>query len=233
MSAIAIAEVAAPGDCLCKGPSASQFDCGSGTTRRHSDGGIYATLVGKVHIDDEYEYDEGGCNDTETRGAKKKRKVVHVLSFKECGAAHATVLRIGDECVGRVTRVTTTQVFVSILYAGGTELRQRGRGVVRKEDVRATEVDKIAMNDCFRPGDIIKAAVISLGDSWQYYLSTSDPQHGVLYGFSGSNALMHPVNEGEMLDVSTKRRFKRKVAVIVAKGDDGDDDDDGGDDMKE
>lgn len=202
----AISKVAAPGDCLCKGPSAVQYESGSGTARR-SDGGLYATLAGNVRIDD-------GHGD---------KKVVHILSFRDCGPAQELVLRIGDECVGRVARVTSSQVYVTILYVGGKELPQRGRGVVRKEDVRATEIDKVATNECFRPGDIIKAAVISLGDSWQYYLSTTDSQHGVLYGFSDSNILLQPVNESEMMDVSSKKRFKRKVAVTVVEDEDNDD----------
>jgi exosome complex component CSL4 len=34
-------------------------------------------------------------------------------------------------------------------------------GVIRSQDVRATEKDKIRMGDCFRPGDIVRATVVS------------------------------------------------------------------------
>lgn len=54
----------------------------------------------------------------------------------------------------------------------------------RLEDIRATEVDKIHIGSCYRPGDIIKAEVISLGTSRDYYLSTSQNHLGVVYAKS-------------------------------------------------
>jgi exosome complex RNA-binding protein Csl4 len=38
------------------------------------------------------------------------------------------------------------------------------------QDVRSTEVDRVEMSKCFRPGDIVRARIVSLGDSRQYYL---------------------------------------------------------------
>lgn len=34
-------------------------------------------------------------------------------------------------------------------------------GVIRSQDVRATEKDKIKMGECFRPNDIVRATVVS------------------------------------------------------------------------
>ena len=43
---------------------------------------------------------------------------------------------------------------------------QRGfHGIIRKENVRQSEVDKVEMVDCFRPGDLIKAKLVALGSS--------------------------------------------------------------------
>lgn len=36
--------------------------------------------------------------------------------------------------------------------------------------MRATEIDKVQTQACFRPGDIVRAVVISLGDARSYYL---------------------------------------------------------------
>lgn len=44
---------------------------------------------------------------------------------------------------------------------GDTVLSRPYRGMLRKEDVRATEKDKVEMIKCFRPGDIILARVVS------------------------------------------------------------------------
>ena len=56
--------------------------------------------------------------------------------------------------------------------------------VRRLEDVRATEIDKVQIANCFRPGDIIKAEVVSLGTSRDYYLSTAQNHLGVVYAKS-------------------------------------------------
>ncbi len=84
----------------------------------------------------------------------------------------------------------------------------------RQQDVRATEIDKVSashgidslpghacrlhrqlpnkctsllqveMYSCFRPGDLVRAEVISLGDSRSYYLSTAKNDLGVVYAKS-------------------------------------------------
>lgn len=56
--------------------------------------------------------------------------------------------------------------------------------VCRLEDVRAAEIDKVQIASCFRPGDIVKAEVVSLGTSRDYYLSTAQNHLGVVYAKS-------------------------------------------------
>ncbi len=60
----------------------------------------------------------------------------------------------------------------------------------RQQDVRSTEVDKVEIYKCFRPGDIIKAEVISLGDSRSYFLSTAKNEYGVIFATSVAGTLM-------------------------------------------
>ncbi|KAE8259208.1 hypothetical protein A4X13_0g1158 [Tilletia indica] len=59
-------------------------------------------------------------------------------------------------------------------------------GVIRAQDVRATEKDKVRLADCFRVGDIVRASVISLGDARSYFLSTAENRLGVIYAVSSS-----------------------------------------------
>ena len=55
--------------------------------------------------------------------------------------------------------------------------------------MRATEVDKLDIYDCFRPGDVIKAEVVSLGDARSYFLSTAKNELGVVYAKCAGSGL--------------------------------------------
>ena len=41
-----------------------------------------------------------------------------------------------------------------ILCIGETVLKHKFRGMLKKEDVRATERDKVKLYECFRPGEL-------------------------------------------------------------------------------
>jgi exosome complex component CSL4 len=149
----------------------------------------------------------------------------------------------GSTILGRITRVNARQANVSILIVDGQPCapgdwnscgytnQAAGEdpsgadftGVIRTQDVRQTEKDKIRMQDCFRPGDIVKAIVISLGDSRSYFLATTQNHLGVVYALpalsdtalnsrSHSQQPMIPINWQEMQDPQTGIIEKRKVA---------------------
>ena len=66
---------------------------------------------------------------------------------------------------------------------------------MRKEDVRLTEKDRVEMYNCFRPGDIVLARVISLGDPTAgYLLSTAENSLGVVIAKSEVGSVMVPVS---------------------------------------
>lgn len=122
------------------------------------------------------------------------------------------VPRPDSTVIARVTRVTPRQAYLSILIVDGqpcgsssstsSTFVQSGlgnhaagegegvdfQGVVRSQDVRSTEKDKVKIADCFRPGDIVRATVISLGDARSYYLSTAGNSLGVIYATSATSA---------------------------------------------
>lgn len=91
-----------------------------------------------------------------------------------------SVVSVGSEVIGQVTRIMTNQATVDIIAVENKILKQPTRGSIRREDARQTETDSLVMHNCFRPGDIVRASVISLGDARQYFLSTSQNEHGVL-----------------------------------------------------
>ncbi|KAJ7532577.1 hypothetical protein O6H91_13G010600 [Diphasiastrum complanatum] len=84
----------------------------------------------------------------------------------------------------------------------------------RQQDVRATEIDKVDMHASFRPGDIIRAEVLSLGDARAYYLSTAKNELGVVSAMSVAGATMVPISWQEMQCPLTNQTEPRKVAKV-------------------
>ena len=61
----------------------------------------------------------------------------------------------------KVTRISTRQATVAILVVGDTVLEGEWQGLIRVQDVRATEKDKVKIFESFRPGDVVRATVVS------------------------------------------------------------------------
>ena len=151
-----MASVVAPGDTL---GSCEQYLVGCGTYER--DGVVRSSLFGKVVIDS----NESG----------KSR--VNVVSFKTQATDY--VANVGDKVLCRVINSNFNQVYVEILSVGDAVLPIVGSGVIRREDISEKDVDKIIIHEHFKSGDIVRASVISLGDSKQYYLSTASASLGL------------------------------------------------------
>ena len=93
---------------------------------------------------------------------------------------------------------------------------QRYSGIIRAQDVRATEIDKVLLHTSFRPGDVLRAEVLSLGDSRSYFLSTAKNELGVVYAKSLAGEAMVPVSWQEMQCPRTRVVEPRKVAKVTA-----------------
>jgi exosome complex component CSL4 len=61
----------------------------------------------------------------------------------------------------KVTRITPRQATVAILVVGETVLDGEWQGLIRVQDVRATEKDRVKIFESFRPGDVVRAIVVS------------------------------------------------------------------------
>ena len=96
-------------------------------------------------------------------------------------------------------------------------LNEPFRGQVRKEDIREFEKDKIEMYKSFRPGDIILARVLSMGEaSSGYLLSTSENELGVVIAKSEHTGVkMIPVSWTEMQCPKSYNKEFRKIAKVV------------------
>ncbi|EOY13797.1 Nucleic acid-binding, OB-fold-like protein [Theobroma cacao] len=94
-------------------------------------------------------------------------------------------------------------------------LREKFSGIIGQEGVRATDIDKVDMHLSFRPSDIVRVVVLSLGDARAYYLSTAKNEVGVISGKSSADAAtMVPISWAEMQCPLTGQLEQRKVAKV-------------------
>lgn len=139
------------------------------------------------------------------------------------------------QVIGTVSRITRQAATVTILTVDGRPCRPGFTGQIRSQDVRATEKDKVRTWNCFRPGDVVRAKVvsppydftaspvrltrtilqISLGDSRSSsYLSTAENSLGVLFAVSSATGVaLEAVDWQQMRDPSTGEVEPRKVAA--------------------
>ena len=95
-----------------------------------------------------------------------------------------------------------------------SDLGETFRGIIRSQDVRSTERDRVKMIECFKPGDIVKAQILSLGDGVNYYLTTARNDLGVIFAKSdnGAGNLMYAMDWQTMISPVTGIIEKRKCA---------------------
>ena len=128
--------------------------------------------------------------------------------------ASSQILSIGHRVLGKVTRIMNNTATIEIVAANEIgPLREKNSGIIRKEDVRVAATEEVQIYESFRPGDIVYAKVISLGDSRRYYLSTAENELGVIRAVSASSGeVMVPISWKEMQCPKTNAKEARKVA---------------------
>lgn len=95
-----------------------------------------------------------------------------------------------------------------------SDLGETFRGVIRSQDVRATERDSVKMVESYKPGDIVRAQVLSLGDGTNYYLTTAKNELGVVFAraANGDAGLMYAIDWQTMAYPTTGATERRKCA---------------------
>ncbi|KAG6750711.1 hypothetical protein POTOM_045220 [Populus tomentosa] len=168
-----------------------------------------------------------------------QRPTVEVTGHK----AHGAVPEPGCVVIARVTKVMAKTASADIMCVGPKSVQEKFTGIIRQQDVRATEIDKVDMHLSFRPGDIVRALVVSfmfevlilfcykdhcihmncgvkchnflsLGDARAYYLSTAKNELGVVSAESAAGATMVPISWTEMQCPLTGQIEQRKVAKV-------------------
>lgn len=104
----------------------------------------------------------------------------------------------------------------TMLGAQNLDVGETFKGIIRSQDVRSTDRDKVKIINCFKPGDIVKAQVLSLGDGSNYYLTTARNDLGVVFARSegGAGDLMVAIDWETMVCEKTGVAEKRKCAKL-------------------
>ena len=123
--------------------------------------------------------------------------------------------RVGQVVLGRVTKISFNKVQVDILCVEEIPLEERFLAVVRLSEIRRHEIEKLKVEECFQPGDIVKARVISLGDSKFFYLSTAEADLGVVIGWDQQGNKLLPCSWEELIEPNSGTTYKRKVAKPI------------------
>ncbi|EFA85181.1 3'-5' exoribonuclease [Heterostelium album PN500] len=187
-------------------------------------GSIYSSVLGfrhfvKNNITSKEESDDIVDNSNINNNNNNSNKdYIVVLKEKDPGV----VPEIGSVVTVQVLRINPRLASVAILCVGTKALKETFNGIIRVQDVRATEIDKVEIYKSFRPGDIVIAEVISLGDSRSYFLSTAKNELGVVFAQSVAGATMIPISWNMMQCPKTKTKEYRKVAKMTTNDNEND-----------
>jgi len=122
-----------------------------------NEGVIYSKIVGRALVD-----------------LLNKRVSVYPL------VTGVTIPKVSSSVVGQVGNAQSDNVLVRIFMIGPKRLSGVFSGILHISDVQDRYVD--SMNEVCKPGDIIRAKVISEKNQI-YHLTTAEKDLGVLYGF--------------------------------------------------
>ena len=129
----------------------------------------------------------------------------------------AALPTVGDLVTCRVARINPRQATLDIICVGDLPLSEPCSGLIRREDVRqggaGAANEPVEIYRSFRPGDIVLARVLSLGDARSYYLSCVGAELGVVLCRSATDgAVMRAVSHAEVECPVSGVRERRKVA---------------------
>jgi exosome complex component CSL4 len=155
------------------------------------DGIIYSKVVGRALMD-----------------LLNKRVSVYPL------ISGAAVPKVSTTIVGQVGNAQSDNVLVRIFKIGPKKLSGVFTGILHISDVEERYVD--SMNDVCKPGDIIRAKVISEKNQ-MYHLSTVDQNLGVVYAFCSRCGDLLEQKRHEMRCPKCGHIEKRKTAVDYGK----------------
>ncbi|MEM3000344.1 MAG: exosome complex RNA-binding protein Csl4 [Candidatus Bathyarchaeia archaeon] len=157
------------------------------------DGVIYSKLVGRALMD-----------------LLSRRVSVYPL------ASEVTVPKVSATVIGQVYNGQSDSAIIRIFKIGQKKLSGIFTGILHISDVQEKYVK--SMNDVCKPGDIIRAKVIS--DKNQiYHLSTKDKNLGVVYAFCSRCSNILEPRRHEMVCPKCGNVERRKIALDYGRTD--------------
>lgn len=161
--------------------------------------------------DDDYE------NRKKEKNQKKRKLVVEVLNEREIAdeSARVHLPKVNDVVFAKCTKIRDKLAQFDVLVCDGKPLKMEFSGIVRQQDVRKTEIDKVVMEESFVPGDVVRCKVLAMGDGRSLVLTTNENPLGVVRAkCQRCKATMVAMNWQEMMCPKTEHRELRKVAKI-------------------
>jgi exosome complex component CSL4 len=155
------------------------------------DGVIYSKIVGRALMD-----------------LLSKRVSVYPL------ISGVAVPKVSSTIIGQVGHAQSDNVLVRIFKLDSKNLSGVFTGILHVSDVRERYVK--SMTEVCKPGDIIRAKVISEKNQ-VYHLSTNDKNLGVMYAFCSSCATLLEPKRHEMQCPKCGNVEKRKLALNYGK----------------
>ncbi|XP_024940320.1 exosome complex component CSL4 [Cephus cinctus] len=170
----------------------------------------------KINVPGPGTYEQHGYIYSKLAGVVKLAKNENVCTIEVHSMTEQSIVPApGDIVTAMVTIVNQRFCKCVIKCIGDIVLTRPYRGVLRKEDVRATEKDRVEMYKSFRPGDIILARVMPMIDVHTYQLSTAENELGVVIAYSEGGASMIPISWTQMQCPKTLAVEFRKVAKVI------------------
>ncbi|KAJ7619147.1 hypothetical protein DFH06DRAFT_1235455 [Mycena polygramma] len=110
--------------------------------------------------------------------------------------------------LGSVIRLSPLQATLSISVVDGVPLPagEEFTGVIRSQDVRATEKDRVKIGDSFRGGDVVRGVVVTI------LFTTARNDLGVVFAVSEAGKTMVPVSWKAMRCPESGKVEPRKCA---------------------
>jgi exosome complex component CSL4 len=150
-----VPEVAVPGKTL--GPTAKYL---AGTGTHIYNGNVVASLLGKVTVTAPAK--APGPAKRLTRITAPRPEELPTLSVSRHDKKRDVIPDVNNIVLCKVIRLMPKQAIVSIQQVEQTVLDTEWQGVIRSQDVRATEKDKVKIYESFKPGDVVRAEVVGI-----------------------------------------------------------------------
>jgi len=181
-------------------------------------GHVYASVLGHINL---------VTTTTSTTSEEEQNDDPTAPSFTvsvvpQKSLASEQIIAVGQRVMGRITKVAASQATLEILALEGVgrmipttlDASSLNEGMIsRDEAVKAGAATILEIHECFQPKDIVLAKVLSLGDARRYYLTTAEPELGVLHAICYvSQQPMIPISWQEMECPDTGLREPRKCA---------------------